>query len=98
MSTESGNSPRVAIAILNYNGREVTAECLDSLAEIDYSGHEVVVVDIGAEYGMYTADVTRTIPISGKFTDRQRRIYEIVLRANEAGIAMVFTGMRHFRH
>lgn len=51
MSTESGNSPRVAIAILNYNGREVTAECLDSLAEIDYSGHEVVVVDNGSQDG-----------------------------------------------
>ena len=49
--------------------------------------------DIGAEYGMYTADVTRTIPISGKFTDRQRDIYEIVLAANQAGIAMVAPGV-----
>jgi Xaa-Pro aminopeptidase len=55
--------------------------------------NDVVVVDIGAEYGMYTADVTRTIPISGKFTARQRSIYEIVLAANQAGIAMVAPGV-----
>ena len=51
MNPDSENSPRVAIAILNYNGREVTAECLDSLAEIDYSGHEVVLVDNGSKDG-----------------------------------------------
>ena len=55
--------------------------------------NEVVVVDIGAEKGMYTADVTRTIPISGRFTERQRDIYEIVLAANQAGIAMVAPGV-----
>ena len=46
---------------------------------------DLVVVDVGAEYEYYTADVTRTFPVSGKFTPRQREIYEIVLRAqNEA--------------
>jgi len=50
---------------------------------------DIVVIDIGAEYNMYTADVTRTIPVDGKFTPRQKEIYEIVLRANEAAIGMV---------
>ena len=50
---------------------------------------DVVVMDIGAEYNMYTADITRTIPISGIFTKRQRDVYEVVLKANEAAIAMV---------
>jgi Xaa-Pro aminopeptidase len=54
---------------------------------------DVVVVDIGAEYGMYTADVTRTIPINGKFSPRQREVYEIVLAANEAAIARVAPGV-----
>lgn len=45
---------------------------------------DVMVMDIGAEYFGYTADVTRTIPISGQFTDEQRDIYQIVLAANEA--------------
>jgi Xaa-Pro aminopeptidase len=54
---------------------------------------DVVVMDIGAEYGMYTADITRTIPISGTFSKRQRDVYEVVLRANEAAIAMVAPGV-----
>ena len=45
---------------------------------------DVVVVDIGADYNGYTADITRTIPISGTFTKRQKEIYEIVLSAQEA--------------
>lgn len=40
---------------------------------------DVVVVDIGAEYNYYCADITRTYPASGKFTDRQKEIYNIVL-------------------
>ncbi len=40
---------------------------------------ELVVVDIGAEYGYYSADITRTYPVSGKFTERQRAIYQLVL-------------------
>jgi Xaa-Pro aminopeptidase len=40
---------------------------------------ELVVVDIGAEYNYYCADLTRTYPVSGKFTKRQREIYELVL-------------------
>jgi Xaa-Pro aminopeptidase len=54
---------------------------------------DVVVMDIGAEYNLYTADITRTIPISGTFTKRQRDVYEAVLRANEAAIAMVAPGV-----
>lgn len=47
---------------------------------------DVVVMDVGAEYHGYTADVTRTVPVGGRFTPEQRAIYEIVLRAQEAGI------------
>jgi Xaa-Pro aminopeptidase len=45
---------------------------------------DVVVVDVGAEYSGYSADVTRTYPVSGKFTARQREIYQIVLDAQKA--------------
>jgi len=45
---------------------------------------ELVVIDIGAEWGQYTADVTRTLPVSGRFTARQRAIYEVVLGAQRA--------------
>ena len=47
---------------------------------------DLVVMDIGAEFGYYSADVTRTIPVSGKFTDRQRRIYELVLGTQQIAI------------
>jgi len=45
---------------------------------------DMVVVDIGAEYSYYTADITRTYPASGKFTERQREIYQLVLDAQRA--------------
>jgi Xaa-Pro aminopeptidase len=45
---------------------------------------EVVVMDIGASYEGYAADVTRTVPVSGRFTPDQRAIYEIVLEAQKA--------------
>ena len=53
---------------------------------------DVVVVDVGAEYSGYTADVTRTYPVSGKFSPRQREIYQIVLDAQKAALAEVKPG------
>jgi Xaa-Pro aminopeptidase len=47
---------------------------------------DLLLVDAGAEYRGYTADVTRTFPVSGRFTARQRAIYEIVLAAQERSI------------
>lgn len=44
---------------------------------------DLVVVDIGAEYDQYCADITRTYPVSGTFTQRQKEIYNIVLEAQE---------------
>jgi Xaa-Pro aminopeptidase len=49
--------------------------------------NDLVLMDIGAEYRGYTADVTRTIPANGKFTPEQRAIYDLVYRAQEAAIA-----------
>ncbi|MFD2785766.1 aminopeptidase P family protein [Hymenobacter rubripertinctus] len=50
-------------------------------------GNELVLMDCGAEYRGYSADVTRTIPPSGRFSPAQRQIYELVLAAQEAGFA-----------
>lgn len=47
---------------------------------------ELVLMDLGAEYRGYTADVTRTIPVNGKFSKEQRKIYNLVLKAQQAGI------------
>ncbi len=53
---------------------------------------DVVVIDVGGEYGGYAADITRTLPANGKFTPRQREIYDIVLGAQNAAIAAVKSG------
>jgi len=55
---------------------------------------ELLLMDVGAECSDYTADITRTIPVSGKFTPRQREIYEIVLAAQKAAIAAARPGMK----
>ena len=54
---------------------------------------ELVLADIGAAVGYYTADVTRTFPVGGVFTDEQRAVYEIVLGAQAEAIAAVRPGM-----
>jgi Xaa-Pro aminopeptidase len=48
---------------------------------------DVVVLDVGGEYSMYATDITRTLPVNGKFSARQREIYNIVLGAQQAAIA-----------
>jgi len=53
---------------------------------------EVVVIDAAAEYSMYAADITRTLPVNGHFTPRQREIYDIVLGAQEAAMAAFQSG------
>lgn len=55
-------------------------------------GNDLVLMDLGAEYRGYTADVTRTIPASGKFTKEQRAIYDLVYEAQEAGIKASIVG------
>jgi len=55
---------------------------------------EVVVMDVAAECSDYATDVTRTVPVNGKFSARQREIYEIVLGAQKAAIAAVKPGMK----
>ena len=55
-------------------------------------GQELVLMDLGAEYHGYTADVTRTIPANGVFSPEQKIIYELVYKAQEAGIAASVVG------
>ena len=55
-------------------------------------GEDLVLMDLGAEYHNYTADVTRTIPADGTFSAEQRAIYDIVYEAQEAGIAASVVG------
>jgi Xaa-Pro aminopeptidase len=53
---------------------------------------ELILMDLGAEFHGYTADITRTIPISGKFSPEQKQIYELVLKAQEEGMKVCKPG------
>ena len=57
-------------------------------------GANLLVSDVGAEYHGYTADVTRTIPLDGSFSDEERIIYQIVYDAQKAGIEVCKSGNR----
>ncbi len=70
--------------VLHYSADDATME----------SG-EVVVMDAAGEYSMYASDITRTVPVSGHFTDRQREIYNIVLGAQRAAAAAFVAGKSH---
>jgi Xaa-Pro aminopeptidase len=54
---------------------------------------DVVLLDVGGQYSGYASDITRTIPANGKFTPRQREIYEIVLGAQGAAMEALKPGM-----
>ena len=53
---------------------------------------DLLLIDSGAEFDFYTADVTRTFPVNGRFTPAQRELYDLVLRSADAGIAMTRPG------
>jgi len=63
-----------------------------SVLDAEIKDGDVIVMDVGGEYGGYAADITRTIPANGKFTPRQREIYDIVLGAQNAALAAIKPG------
>lgn len=75
-----GSGGNATILHYNKNGRKMD------------SG-ELVLMDVGAECSYYATDITRTIPVNGRFTPRQREIYEIVLGAQQAAIDAAKPGM-----
>jgi Xaa-Pro aminopeptidase len=56
---------------------------------------DLLLIDAGCEWGYHSADITRTFPVNGRFTAAQRAVYEIVLRAQLAGIAAARPGNRY---
>ena len=56
------------------------------------SNKELVLMDLGAEFHGYTADITRTIPVNGKFSPEQKQIYELVLKAQEEAMKICKPG------
>jgi Xaa-Pro aminopeptidase len=58
----------------------------------EINSKDMILMDLGAEYHGYTADVTRTIPINGKFNTEQKAIYELVLKAQTAAMKQSVAG------
>ena len=56
---------------------------------------DLLLIDAGCEYGYHAADITRTFPVTGRFSSAQRAIYELVLKAQLAGIAAARPGHRY---
>ena len=83
--------PRPAYAPIVAGGRRATILHYTKNSARLRSG-ELVLIDAGGEYGHYAADITRTVPVDGRFTDRQRKIYAAVLSAQKAAIAKVRRG------
>jgi Xaa-Pro aminopeptidase len=67
--------------VLHYNANK--RQCRDG---------ELVLVDAGCEFDSYASDITRTWPVNGRFSAPQRRLYELVLRAQEAAFAAIVPG------
>jgi Xaa-Pro aminopeptidase len=57
---------------------------------------DVLLLDVGAEYANYNADMTRTIPVNGKFTRRQKDVYNSVLRVKRAAMKLLKPGAMYF--
>jgi Xaa-Pro aminopeptidase len=87
-----GGSEAEAYAPIVGAGPNSTALHYDKLDRKIEDG-DIVVMDVGAQFSGYAADITRTIPANGKFTPRQREIYEVVLGAQEAAIHALKPGM-----
>ena len=87
-----GGSEAEAYAPIVGAGPNSTALHYDKLGRKIADG-DIVVLDVGAQYSGYAADVTRTLPANGKFTPRQREIYDIVFGAQAAALAAMKPGM-----
>ena len=59
--------------------------------------NDLVLLDLGAQYGYYSADISRTFPVSGKFTERQRVFYDIVLKAHDEVLKILKPGVPYAR-
>ncbi|MDO5687004.1 MAG: aminopeptidase P N-terminal domain-containing protein [Neisseria sp.] len=56
---------------------------------------DLLLIDAGAEYGLYAGDISRTFPVNGRFTAAQRELYQVVLAANKAVIAAARAGVSY---
>jgi Xaa-Pro aminopeptidase len=89
---QMGGSEAEGYAPIVGAGPNSTALHYDRLSRKIENG-DIVVLDVGAQFSGYSADITRTLPANGKFTPRQLEIYNIVLGAQNAAMAAIKPGM-----
>ena len=61
--------------------------------DAEIKDNDLILFDLGAAWNLYNADITRTFPVNGKFTERQKEVYEAVLRVNKAVIEKIKPGV-----
>jgi Xaa-Pro aminopeptidase len=88
---ENEGCERAAYAPIVGSGFNSTVLHYNQNSQLMKSG-QTVVVDAAGEYSGYAADITRTYPVNGKFTDRQKQIYELVLGAQEEAVRAIVPG------
>ncbi len=59
----------------------------------EIKSNDLILFDLGASWNLYNADITRTFPVNGKFTERQKEVYKAVLRVNKAVIEKIKPGI-----
>lgn len=59
---------------------------------------DILLLDVGAEYANYNADLTRTIPVNGRFSSRQKEVYNAVLRVQRKAISMLGPGVQYYEY
>ncbi len=89
-----GGSPRNAYPSIVASGPNATILHYSENSRRMEDG-DLLLIDAGCEWGYHAADITRTFPLNGRFTPAQRRIYEVVLRAQLAAIAAARPGNRY---
>lgn len=62
---------------------------------VELKDNDLILFDLGAEYNCYNADISRTFPVNGKFTERQKEVYNSVLKVNEEIIKSIKPGIRY---
>jgi len=86
------NAPRLAFGTIVASGEDACILHYTENASV-LKDRDLVLLDAGAEFAGYAGDVTTTFPVSGQFTEPQKRLYEWVLKAQQAVIAKIAPGV-----
>ena len=91
---KSKGSKDLAFATIAATGKNATTlHYVDNNCEI--KDGDLILFDLGAQYEYYNADISRTFPANGKFTERQKEVYNAVLHVNEEIIKMIKPGVKY---